>query len=628
MWYYAEYIYRKKKKYTLNLENNTITIDNGGRVWNQQSDFDPSIVVLDAEGNKKTIFFSKAKSINKELYEDGISYGLHCEYSGFELDGEDYDLTYTTFIWVHKTNGRIFFDLVPGTESKNLEFINWPAPFDFVRSDEKAYTIVPCYQGSLIPSNMPVDYKVIGYMSLTEAPHPFPWFGQLDNGNGYQAIAETRWDANHWVTHKGNSDEPTCFQMTWMSSLGKIRYNRRLRVEFFENASYVTLAKEYRKYLIKKGEFVSLEQKALANPRIRDMAGRPVIHSEISFYIKPEAFIYNKEDPAYNNRFHTFEERRLQIEALAEKGLKKAYLHLDGWGVDGYDQQHPDIIPPHEKAGGVDGLKALKETCNNNDIIFGLHDQYRDYYWDASTYDVKNAVKDVNGEMPHECTWNGGDQNFLCQTLHEHYIDRNYDLLEEMGFKPDAVYLDVYAASRLDECSDPMHRMTKKECAELRKMCMSSLGSRGIIISSECGVDAYAPVMVLCHHAPYRAPYINDVRFTPEFGIEVPLINLVYHDSFMIPWTMRDGYDANNEFREFRFLDAMLNGGAGYLAIDSEKEDIEKLNDLMNLHEKVMFAEMTNHEFLSDDYKVQRTTFSNGIKVTVDYNKETYLIEE
>ncbi len=618
----------KNIKYTFNLENATITVDNGGKVWTQEADFDPSIVIPAAEGKLKSLYFSKAKKIEKEIYEDGIAYGLKCEYSDFELDGEIYDYAYTTFIWVHKTSGRVYFDLVPVTENKKISYLNWPAPFNFVRTDEKAYTIVPCHQGALIPSNMPVDYKRAGLMNFTEASNPMPWFGQLDNGNGYQAIVETRWDANHWFHHKGDSANPTRCQVIWMPSLGKINYNRRLRIEFFQNASYVSLAKEYRKYLIKNGDFVTLEQKAIANPRIRDMVGSPVIHSEIYFYIKPEARIYKKDDPAHNDRFKTFEYRAKQIEALAEKGLRKAYLHLDGWGVDGYDQQHPDIIPPCEKAGGARGLKALKETCNKHNIIFALHDQYRDYYWDASTYDEKNAVKDAYGKMPHDCTWNGGDQHFLCQTLHEHYIDRNYDMLEDMGFKPDGVYLDVYAASRLDECSDPMHRMTKKDCMYLRRKCMASLGSRGIIISSECGVDAYIPNLVLCHHAPYRASYARSERFVEEFGIEVPLLNLVYHDSFMIPWMLREKYDRDTGYAEFRFLDAMLNGGEGYLPIDAEKEDIEKLNILSDLHEKIAFAEMTDHEFLSDDHKVQRTTFSNGVRVTVDYKALTYKIEE
>ena len=618
----------KNIKYSFNLDNATITVENGDKVWTQASEFDGSVVVRSKGGDLRALYFSQAEKVNKEIYEDGISFGLKCEYKGFMLDDELCDLAYTTLIWVHKTTGRVYFDLVPVAEGKNIQYLTWPAPFNFVRTDEKAYSIVPSNQGALIPSNMPVDYIPAGHMNFTAGSNPMPWFGQLDNGNGYQAIVETRWDANHWFEHKGASTTPTSLQVIWTASLGKINYNRRLRVEFFQNASYVTLAKEYRKYLIKNGDFVTLEQKALANPRIRDMAGCPVIHSEISFYIKPEARIYRKDDPAHNNRFHTFEERRLQIEELAKKGLKKAYMHLDGWGVDGYDQQHPDIIPPHEKAGGVEGLKALKETCNKNNIIFGLHDQYRDYYWDASTYDEKNAIKDAYGEMPHDCTWNGGDQGFLCQTLHEHYIDRNYDMLEEMGFKPDAVYLDVYAASHLDECSDPMHRMTKKDCMYLRRKCMASLGSRGIIISSECGVDAFAPTMVLCHHAPYRAEYSSKGRVVEGFGIEVPLLNLTYHDSFMIPWMLRVGYDKKNELPEYRYLDAMLNGGPGYLAIDSDEEDIEKINALSSLQEKVMFAEMTNHEFLSDDYKIQRTTFSNGIKVTVDYDKLTYKIEE
>ena len=134
--------------------------------------------------------------------------------------------------------------------------------------------------------------------------------------------------------------------------------------------------------------------------------------------------------------------------------------------------------------------------------------------------------------------------------------------------------------------------------------------------------------MVLCHHAPYRASYATGERFVEGYGIEVPLLNLIYHDSFMIPWMLRNGYDTDKEFAEFRYLDAMLNGGPGYLAIDSEKSDIEKMNDLCALQEKVMFAEMTNHEFLSDDYKIQRTTFSNGIKVTINYKDLTYSIEE
>ena len=45
------------------------------------------------------------------------------------------------------------------------------------------------------------------------------------------------------------------------------------------------------------------------------------------------------------------------------------------------------------------------------------------------------------------------------------------------------------------------------------------------------------------------------------------------------------------------------------------------------LHEKVAKEEMVSHEFVNGDYEVQRTTFADGTKVTVDLCKGTYEIE-
>ncbi len=618
----------KNATYTFDTEKATISVEKGNKRWTQIADFDPSIVIPNGKDSVRAIYFSTVHSVKHELYEDGISYGLRSHYRGFEFEGRVIDYAYTTLIWVHKTTGRVYFDIIPINEPENISYINWPAPFDFVRTDEKAYTVLTACQGTIIPSNMSVDYARAGLMNFTEAGNTMPWFAQIDNGNGYIAIVETRWNANHWMTHKGDSSIPTSCQVIWMASLGKLDYTRRLRVEFFENSDYVTMAKAYRQYVKENGELVTLAQKALANPKINDMVGAPIIHSEIYYYIKPEARIYSKDNPQKNYRLHSFEYRAKQIEELKKKGLKKAYLHLDGWSIDGYDQQHPDVIPPCEKAGGIEGLKALYEVCKKNDIVFALHDQYRDYYWDARTYDKKNSILNIKGEYPHDCTWNGGDQDFLCQTLHEHYITRNYDMLEDMGFKPDGVYLDVYAATGLDECANPEHILTKRDCMNLRKKCMAMLGSRGIIISSESGVDAYFPNMVLCHHAYYRGGYSYNKKNVAEYGIEVPLINLVYHDCFMIPWTMKPTYDNCDEIFEFKFLDALANGGVGYLSIDAEKWEIEKIDILSELHKKVAFCEMTNYEFLSEDKAIQRSTFSNGIRVTVNYNDLTYSIEE
>lgn len=602
-------------------------VQKGKKIWRQRRDF-VGFSLTDKNGKIVNCAFNTAKEIKKEVYSDGISYGLRCDFRGFEIDGQVEDFAYTTLIWVHKTSGRVYFELIPINEPRNISHAIWPGSWDFERKDEKAYTLFPSGQGEMIPSNWPYTVRSAGHQTFNDVRAIMPWFSQVDNGDAYLSIVETQWDANHWYYHEGQDGDGGTVYAIWTPSMGKISYKRVIRTEFFEDADYVSICKAYRQYVIERGNFYTLEQKALANPRIRELIGSPIIHSYIYYYIKPEARIYSKTDPSKNYKFKTFEECRRQIEQLTQKGLKKAYFHLDGWISDGYDQQHPDILPPCEKAGGIEEFKKLHDSCKKGNILLALHDQYRDYYLDAETYDPKNSVVDVDGNIPAHCVWNGGDQNFLCESLAEYYVERNYDMLEEMGFKPDGVYLDVFACTRLDECLNPMHKMTKKECIQFRKNCMALLAARGIIISSEAGVDQYLPYMTLCHHTYNTGAYAKGERFCGEFGVSVPLFNLVYHDAFMVPWTMKKNYEKDDTIIEFRYLDALLNGGAGYLSIDADEKEIERIDVISKFHEKVAFAEMVKHEFLSADYKVQKATYSNGLSVIVDYKNNTYSIEE
>ena len=44
---------------------------------------------------------------------------------------------------------------------------------------------------------------------------------------------------------------------------------------------------------------------------------------------------------------------------------------------------------------------------------------------------------------------------------------------------------------------------------------------------------------------------------------------------------------------------------------------------MIALQKHVALLEMTNHEFLDDDFQIERTTFSDGTTVTVDWNLKT-----
>ena len=57
-----------------------------------------------------------------------------------------------------------------------------------------------------------------------------------------------------------------------------------------------------------------------------------------------------------------------------------------------------------------------------------------------------------------------------------------------------------------------------------------------------------------------------------------------------------------------RFLYALLGGGPGYLDIDADRPQQEKIAVLSRLHEKVMYSEMLSHEFLDDTGKKRRSS--------------------
>ena len=149
---------------------------------------------------------------------------------------------------------------------------------------------------------------------------------------------------------------------------------------------------------------------------------------------------------------------------------------------------------------------------------------------------------------------------------------------------------------------------------------MNLLASRGIIISSEAAVDNFVPNMVLCHHEPFWS--VDKEKYA---GVNVPLFNLVYHDCFIVPWTIYEYY--SNEWENNRFLYALLNGGPAYLDINASDEDIAKIDEVSKLQENVAFCEMISHEYLDDEYMIEKTVFSNGTEVTVDFGRQKYNIK-
>lgn len=67
-------------------------------------------------------------------------------------------------------------------------------------------------------------------------------------------------------------------------------------------------------------------------------------------------------------------------------GLTDTLLALHVWQRWGYDYRLPDIFPPDPSMGSLEDLQALSAFCRAQDIPWGLHDNYIDFYPDAEGY--------------------------------------------------------------------------------------------------------------------------------------------------------------------------------------------------------------------------------------------------
>jgi len=483
-----------------------------------------------------------------------------------------------------------------------------------------AYATFPFGQGSIIPA----DWKGRFHHREGYSEAVAHWLGGYTGKTGYVGIAETPDDLYQAVDHRAGSPASVFFH--WLGSLGKLRYTRRARYHFAKGMGYVAQAKHFREYCKKIGLFRSLADKAAENPNVRRLIGAPIICVPIC----------NRRERTMEYTATKFTDAAGYVEKFRKaSGIKNAVVHVDGWGYWGYDAMHPDTIPPNLECGGVAGLSEMAARVKKAGYLFGLHDQYIDFYVHAPSFDERLSIVVEDGRPVRVNRWCGGLCGHLCYTQIPRFVRRNYYEGVRRSYPiyhnspsiwqmaaPTASYLDCFCRGGV-ECWSKEHPMTRGEGRRLHNEAFQIVRN---------GADGQMVVLSVEHPRDYSIPYLDfgwgighltaDVPTTTgeyqtaAVGHPAPLWHLVFHDALCLP-------------SGGRLVESLLYGQAPYFWLRGRPvppREIARKKVLLKLHQDVAFAEMTGHEILNADGTAQRCTFAGGIEVEVNKKTGSYRI--
>ena len=625
----------KRNKVSLSESNLGFTLQNGSAKWivspSRPGDL---IAVMDREQISLQISNSDKKI---ETYDAGFKTGVKVSLSGWTHKGAAVDLKLFLTVALEGPDEEVVFGVSANEGRATLRQLDWPGPLDARDVD---CTLLSNGRGTLLPRNWSKEYHPIRTITaegkIAPSDHSLlqshvieswsmSWWGFQKGKSGLMVIVETPDDAAYQFSHPAGG--PTVLGPRWRAQLSRFNYVRSLRICLIDG-NYVDMAKRYRRYSMDSGLFVSLKEKIARTPALNELIGVPHTRAGILRNLKQDSDRFDQKEASKNYSLVTFDERARQLRELKRKGFERVLVLVSGWPHLGYDRQHPDPLPPPEQAGGWEGMKRLVDTCREIGYPVILHDQYRDFYFDAPSYDEQFAVHEDDdtipaqqfpgsrfgdskrGALPLMRHWDGGTQAYLNARFQLGHLLKNYKLLFDHQIKTQGIYIDVIGYVPPDQDFNPEHPTSHTEAMQ-GQIAMMNWARRNLgIVATEAGSD-------------WVLPYADIVNSSGggSKAILVPLYNLVYHDSVIVSFGVRD---------EKTLLQALLFGGVPEMPVnqsDLSERTLLLVRQTLLLHKRVALLEMTNHEFLDDSFKRERTTFADGTTVTVDWNVNTYKIE-
>jgi hypothetical protein len=437
---------------------------------------------------------------------------------------------------------------------------------------------------------------------------------------------------------------------------------RSLEIQCLGQADYHTAAAAYRVKADRAGYRVPWSEKLKDRPEARRLFGT------CNFKLWT-ALARTVDENAVEKRVEvkwTFDEVAQIAEHLKrDVELDDVLFHLGGWTRYGYDCRHPDIMPANPECGGNEGLAECSRRVKALGYLFCLHDNYQDMYRDAPSWGEEWIQKGADGALDLGGVWLGGRAYLTCS--HKAYQlakrPQNLELVRDV-VHPDLYFIDTTYAAGAQECFDPDHPLTKQEDIHWKQKLSDYSREVFGLFGSECGREWAVP------HADFfegltsvSGAYYHMLKPEELDARIVPVFEMVFHDCVSIygkygyePAEMAEQvihHAAIGRTLYYHSVGAHLYwkepGAVAELPVPEGDADpalytrghqgwsegmctwdrfMKNTQEILGpLNKRTSQATLERYEFLDEERRVRRTTFSNGVTVVVNGGKTDTVVE-
>lgn len=312
-------------------------------------------------------------------------------------------------------------------------------------------------------------------------------------------------------------------------------------------------------------------------------------------------------------------------------GLTNSLVMMHVWQRWGYDYRLPDIFPPNPSLGTLEDLKRLGELCRSRGVLWGLHDNYIDFYPDATGFSYDHITFTADGQ-PRRAWLNESREAQSYQFRPDHilpFLKRNLDLIVP-ALRPTASFVDVFTSMSCFDFYDrhgKFHskRETQRDWGEafalLEKRCGPAVSEAGgdHLIGWLAGADCQ-----FLQLTPRPVRYCNTV--VCRDWSRVPWFDAVHHTRFSLHGVGYSNRYQGGRSREEHGIESddyisseLLTGHA--LMIDLPglvRGAVRKYWLAQDFIESIARDEITNVEFAEGDIHRLIVTWKSGARAYVN----------